>query len=99
VALLGSRSGFSIAARSFTQHIGRRGATAPEAPNDDTVYYIASLTKAITAAAIAILVDQGRIPRLSRYLAEFKHRQDDIKEATLVDVLSHRTGMTGGNAL
>jgi len=37
---------------------------------------------------------------LAEYLPDFKQRNDDVgRQATLIDVLSHRTGLTGANAL
>ena len=63
------------------------------------MYYVVSLTKAITAAAAAILVDSGHLKwdtPLAEFLPEFRQRGDEIgQQTTLVDVLSHRTGLTG----
>lgn len=84
-----------------TAHYGHRDVATSTAPNNDTVYYIASLTKAITAAAVGILVEQKRLEwgtPVSSILPEFQ-RDDAVGQATLLDVLSHRTGLTGANAL
>lgn len=81
-----------------TAHFGRRDAAKPTPPNDDTVYRFCSLTKSMTASVIAILVDEGvldwDIP-IREYLPDFADRQDAVgREATLRDLLSHRTGLS-----
>ena len=86
-----------------TAHFGQQAIGSSAPPNDDTLYYVASLTKAITAASTAILVEKHILEwdtPLAEYLPEFKQRDDDVgRQATLIDVLSHRTGLTGANAL
>ncbi|EHL01514.1 putative protein fmtA [Glarea lozoyensis 74030] len=86
----------------YTGHHGRKDITKSEPPNDDTLYHIASLTKLLTAAAIGVLIDEGKLhweTRIRDVLPEFKLRKDIVgQEATLIDVLSNRTGMTLGNA-
>ena len=66
-------------------------------PGRNRVFFVASLTKAITAAAIGILVDDGllgwttpvhdMLPELSR-----PSLLSDAK-LNLLDILSHRTGV------
>ena len=86
-----------------TAHFGYRDVSSAKSPNDDTVYHLASLTKAIAAAAVGCLVEEQRLnwdEPISDILSDLGSRDDDIgKKASLVDVLSHRTGLTGANAL
>lgn len=79
-----------------TEHFGRHDISKPGRPNDDTIYRIASLSKAFTAAAIAALVYDRKIEwntRISDILTAFKARSDNVgQHATVVDLLAHRTG-------
>ncbi|MCZ2155648.1 MAG: serine hydrolase [Bryobacterales bacterium] len=65
--------------------------------NSHTLFGIASNTKAFTAAAIAILVDEGRVAwddPVSKYLPDFQLADGYVtREVTLRDLLSHRTGL------
>ncbi|KAJ4417005.1 hypothetical protein N0V82_006454 [Gnomoniopsis sp. IMI 355080] len=58
--------------------------------DENTLYNIASCTKAFTATAIVLLSDDGRLDMyvpVTRYVLELKDHQ-----VTLVDLLAHRTG-------
>ncbi|MCJ1438933.1 hypothetical protein MMC27_008323 [Xylographa pallens] len=80
-----------------TAHFGRRDLSDPSPPDDDTVYYVASLTKILTACLVAMLVEDGVLSwdtPVREYLPIFKQRTDEIGlKATLVDLLSNRTGL------
>lgn len=86
-----------------TAHFGRRDANRPDPPNDNTIYHVASLTKAITASAVASLVDDGVLDwdlPVRHYLPEFGQREDELgQKCTLIDLLSNRTGLAMANAL
>ncbi|KAG8531951.1 uncharacterized protein KY384_003587 [Bacidia gigantensis] len=86
-----------------TAHFGRRDIDTDEAPNDDTVYHVASLTKAITASTVASLVDSGTLDwdlPVRHYVPEFGQRDDELgRHGTLKDLLSNRTGLALSNAL
>lgn len=43
----------------YTAHFGRRDLDQPHSPDDNTVCYVASLTKLIAAGAIASLASEG----------------------------------------
>ena len=62
-----------------------------------TLYQIGSCTKAFTAAICAKLVDEGKLKwdeKVRTYLPDFKFYDDFMsKEATIQDILCHRTGM------
>lgn len=65
------------------------------APNIDTSYLICSMTKAVTAAMIGQLVDEGRLAfttPLREVLPSFQ-RDDAAGNITMTDLLSHRTGL------
>jgi len=84
-----------------TGHYGRRDISIPDPPNGETIYHIMSLTKPLAAAAIGLLVDEGHLnwdSRIHDILPVFKSRNDEIGQAaTLIDVLSNRTGFTAAH--
>ncbi|KAF1961446.1 beta-lactamase/transpeptidase-like protein [Byssothecium circinans] len=86
-----------------TAHFGCRLADEPTPPNDDTIHWIVSLTKLITAAAIAKLVHDGTLDwdlPIREYIPGFRIRQDELGlKSTLRDLLSNRTGITPANNL
>lgn len=62
-----------------------------------TIFPILSCTKAFTAAAIGILIDEDKInwnDKVIKYLPNFKLSDPWItKELTIADILSHRSGL------
>ncbi|OVE79611.1 hypothetical protein BVY01_01955, partial [bacterium I07] len=66
-------------------------------PNENTLVTIASLTKAFTAAAIAILVDEKKLSwddPIKKYIPEFQFVNRFISDnTTLKDLLMHRAGL------
>lgn len=81
----------------YTAHFGCKDLVSRDAPNDETMYYLASLSKAFTAMGIANLVEEGKLhwdDLLSNIIPEFQHPDPDIRNsATIIDMLSHRTGL------
>ncbi len=75
----------------------------PARVTDQTVFAIASLTKAFTAAAAGILVDRGAVgwdTLTKTLLPDFRLRDAWVTEhITLRDMLAHRTGLTSGDWL
>ena len=65
-----------------------------------THFRIASLSKAFTAAALAILVDQGKIDwhdKVTEHLPQFSMYDPYVtREFTIIDLLSHKSGLVGG---
>ncbi len=65
--------------------------------NEHTNFQIASNTKAFTTAALAILVDEGKLSwkdKVRKFLPEFKMYNDYVTEHFLVeDLLCHRSGL------
>ena len=80
-----------------TANFGYRDVEAKQAPDGDTLYHVASLSKAITAAGIGILVDDQKISwdsPISSLLPDFKHKNPVITDETnLADILAHKTGL------
>ncbi len=75
-----------------------------DAPVDEgTVFAIASTTKAFTASALAMLVDEGKVgwdDRVTDYLPGFQlHDPYVTRELTIRDLLSHRSGLPRGDNL
>ncbi|KAF2831090.1 beta-lactamase/transpeptidase-like protein [Ophiobolus disseminans] len=69
---------------------------------ENTIFHVASLTKAITAVAVDILVDRGELgwdTPIEDVLPVFKDHQSKKLRLSVVDFLSHRTGTTWGDAL
>ena len=77
--------------------IGYRDVDKKTPLNQDTLYYIASLSKFMTAAGIGQLVEDGKLKwtnLVASALPEFQHCDPHIhNHATIVDILSHRTGL------
>ncbi len=68
-----------------------------EKVTSSTLFGIASNSKAFTATALAILVDEGRIKwddRVLQHIPEFKMYNDYVtNEFTIRDLLTHRSGL------
>lgn len=80
--------------------VKRIGSSQPFAANkidNHTIFKIASNTKAFTSAALAILVDEGKLnwhDKVIDYLPNFKLSDDWItKNFTIIDLLTHRSGL------
>ena len=89
--------------RKYTKGYGFRDVEKKFTPDEDTVYHLASLTKSFTAAAIGILAEEGYLrwnDPIINALPDFHHNDLTIaKKATILDFLSHRTGLATKNAL
>jgi CubicO group peptidase (beta-lactamase class C family) len=83
----------------YTSHFGHRNLQTKLLPNDNTVYHLGSLTKAVVAAGVGVLVAEGKIQWETLLLdldiaPRFHQRNRDVKaQATVLDVLSHRMGL------
>ena len=79
---------------------GVRRLGAPGAVDAQTQFGIMSTTKAFTALAVAMLVDDGKIAwndPITKHLPEFQFRDPFLtREATVKDLLTHNIGL--GNA-
>ncbi len=81
--------------------VRRLGSTSAVTPH--TIFAIGSCTKAFTAAALGMLVDSGTIAwdePVTRYLQGFTLADPYVsRELTVRDLLTHRSGLTRGDAL
>ena len=81
----------------YAKGYGVRKLGSPEKVDENTLFGIASNTKAFTAAALAMLVDDGKISwddPVIKYLPSF-HLYDPYmtQQITIRDLLSHRSGL------
>ncbi|KAI1121869.1 putative D-aminoacylase [Nemania abortiva] len=72
-------------------------------PDENTAYVVGSLTKAITAALVGILVDEGKLTwttQLHDIIPTFQRAEHDpVNNITITDLLSHRTGLPSYDSL
>ncbi|HSG48637.1 MAG TPA: serine hydrolase [Longimicrobiales bacterium] len=84
----------------FAEGYGAREVGRPGAVDAATLFAIGSTTKAMTAAALGILVDEGRLAwddPVTRHLPGFRLSDPWLtRELTVRDLLTHRAGL--GNA-
>lgn len=75
---------------------GKLDLAKPEPVTPNSIFYLASMTKAFTACAIGLLVDEGKMSfddPVRKYLPAFKTPDDYVTEHFLVrDLLCHRSG-------
>src|SRR5438128_7378795 len=89
----------------FAKGYGVRELGKSDPVDDHTLFAIASNTKAFTATAIGILVDEGKMKwddPVSKYLPDFQLYDPYVtREMTVRDLLSHRSGLAtfGGDLL
>ncbi|HEX8284064.1 MAG TPA: serine hydrolase [Pyrinomonadaceae bacterium] len=102
--------GFSVAIVKddrvvFVKGYGVRELGKAEPVDKDTLFAVASNTKAFTSAALATLVDEGRLKwddPVTKYLPYFQLYDPYVtREMTVRDLLSHRSGFAtfGGDLL
>lgn len=82
----------------FAKGYGVRQLGTNDKVDENTVFAIASNSKAFTTASLAILIDEGKIggwdDKVSKYLPEFKLYNPYVtEEVTIRDLVSHRTGL------
>ena len=82
---------------AYAQGFGVRNLESEEPVNADTLFGIASNTKAFTSAALAMLVDEGKLSwddKVIDHLPEFRlYDPYATREMTIRDLLSHRSGL------
>ncbi|HEX7334534.1 MAG TPA: serine hydrolase [Pyrinomonadaceae bacterium] len=82
---------------------GVRELNKPEPVDENTLFAIGSSSKAFTAAAIAMLVDEGKLKwddSATKHLPGFQLFDPySTRELTITDLLSHRSGLTRGDLL
>jgi len=84
----------------FAKGYGVREVGKPGRIDADTLFQIGSNTKAFTAAALAILVDEGKLrwdDKVIDYLPDFRLYDPYVtREFTLRDLLTHHSGLGPG---
>ena len=80
---------------------GYRDVKRELAPDEFTIYYLASLSKTFTASMVAKLVEKGKLEwttPVSKILPRSRHWDSTVREeANVVDYLSHRSGLAPKN--
>lgn len=81
----------------FAKGYGVRTLGKPEKVDENTLFAIASNTKAFTTAALAILVDEKKLgwnDKVAKYLPEFEMYDPYVtRELTVRDLVTHRSGL------
>ena len=84
----------------FARGFGVRELGKPAPVTERTLFAIGSSSKAFTAAAVAMLVDEGKVSwdaPAATYLPGFQlHDAYATRELTVRDILSHRSGLARG---
>jgi CubicO group peptidase (beta-lactamase class C family) len=84
----------------YAKGFGVRELGQPAKVDADTLFQIGSNTKAFTVAALALLVDEGKIhwdDKVIDYLPQFRMQDPYVtREFTIRDLLTHRSGLGMG---
>ncbi|MBA2245320.1 MAG: beta-lactamase family protein, partial [Gemmatimonadetes bacterium] len=87
----------------FARGYGVREIGRPERVDEHTVFAIASTTKAMTAATLGMLVDEGKLKwddPAAQHLRGFQLSDPYVtRELAVRDLLSHRSGLPRGDLL
>ena len=87
----------------FAKGYGVLDLTKPTPVDEHTRFAIGSTTKAMTSAALAMLVDEGKLrwdDRVIDYLPDFRLYDPYVtRELTVRDLLTHRSGLPGTDLL
>ncbi|MEO8453376.1 MAG: serine hydrolase [Gemmatimonadota bacterium] len=87
----------------FAKGYGVRELGKPETVDTNTLFAIGSTTKAMTAAAMGMLVDEGKVrwdDPVTNYLPWFQLKDPLLThEVTVRDLLTHRAGLGDGDML
>lgn len=85
---------------TLTKGYGVKRLGAPARCDENTIFGIASNTKAMTAAALAMLVEEGKVAwdaPVTKYLPDFAMKDPVVTQLmTVRDLLVHRSGLTLG---
>ena len=87
----------------FAKGYGVRKLGDPTPVNEQTLFAIGSAGKAFTAAAVAMLLDEGKLKwddPVTKYLPGFEMYDPYVtRELTVRDLMTHRSGIEGGDLL
>lgn len=86
----------------YRDNFGHRDVESGKLPDSDTLYNINSMTKALTAAAMGILVEEGTAQwdmPVQEVLPKFGDGHGEVgRMITISDLLSHRSGIASPDA-
>ena len=87
----------------YARGFGVRALGRPERVDEHTLFAIASTTKAMTAAALGMLVDEGRLDwddHVVEHMPSYQLADPWVtRELTIRDLLTHRTGISRSDNL
>lgn len=87
----------------YARGYGVRETGKPERVNEHTLFAVASTTKAMTAACVGMLVDEGKLKwddPVTKHLPGFQlHDPYVTRELTVRDILTHRSGLSRGDLI
>jgi CubicO group peptidase (beta-lactamase class C family) len=87
----------------FAKGYGVRDASTKEPVDTQTIFAIASTTKAITAAALGMLVDEGKVrwdDPVTKHLPSFQMYDPWVtRQVTVRDLITHRGGLPNADYL
>lgn len=87
----------------FAKGYGVRELGKPDKVDEKTIFAIGSSSKAFTAAALALLVDEKKVQwddRVTKYLPQFQLFDPYVtREMTVRDMLTHRIGLERGDQI
>ena len=87
----------------FARGYGVRELGKPAAVDTSTLFAVASTTKAMTAAALGMLVDEGKVDwddPVTKHLPRFRMQDPWVtREITVRDLLTHRAGLDNADYL
>lgn len=83
----------------YVKAFGVKAVGEKEVVTPETIFPIVSLSKPLTSALVAILVEQGKLKwddHVVDYLPDFQLADEEVTKAfTIRDLLSHRSGLPG----
>ncbi|EAU37026.1 predicted protein [Aspergillus terreus NIH2624] len=78
-------------------HYGYQNLRTLDSPDENTIYHLGSLSKTLTAAGLAILVEEGKFKwtsSLKELVPGFHQRNKYVEQqANVIDLLAHRMGL------
>ncbi len=87
----------------YTKGFGFRDVENKQSVTEDTIFAIGSCTKAFTGAALALLVEEGKIEwdrPIREYMPDFRMHEDYVTEhMTPRDLITHRSGLPRHDAM
>lgn len=87
----------------FAKGYGVRDASTKAPVDTQTIFAIASTTKAMTAAALGMLVDEGKVrwdDKVTKHLPSFQMYDPWVtREVTVRDLITHRAGLPNADFL